>query len=145
MVSPSCRVIMDAQTLQYLKASVTKSISGRLQEICTAYEAYEYLKKQFGNGLLQDFVLLHDKFTRLRFQPGFDPQRFVADFEDLIKEYESIGTKFSDEYLTTIFLQKIDGIYNHDSPFSTFFSTVSSVPDEHQTLEYVKKRFTNIA
>ena len=144
-VSPNRRVVLDAQALQYIKATVTKPILTRLQATCTAYEAYDYICKNFGNGRIQDLVDLHNKFTRLRFRPHFDPNRFTADFDEMIKTYEDLGTKFSEDYKTTLFLQKIDGIHDHTSPYSNFYSTVTSLPDENQTMEYIKERFVRIA
>lgn len=145
MVSPSRRVVLDAQTLQYVKASVSKFIAARLQDKFSAYQAVQYLVKNFGNIRIQSFIDVHNKFMRLRFKEGFDPNRFVADFEDLINSYREMGTIFSDDYLTTIFLQKIDGINDHKSPFSSFYSTVISLPDESQNLEFIKERFLRVA
>lgn len=67
-----------------------------------------------------------------------------ADFENLL-QYEGLGTTFTKEYVTTIYLQKIDGIYYFRSPYSSFFATIASLPDENQNIEYVKERFIRIA
>lgn len=81
---PSKCATLDAQTLQYIKSSVIKSIVSRLREVYTAYDAYQYLLETFGNNRTHDIAQLYDQFVRLRFHQGFDPQRFIADFDDLI-------------------------------------------------------------
>ena len=142
-VSPMRRVMMDAQALQYLKATVSKTVESRLSagNIFTAFQAIELLKSTYGGGRMQDLVCLHNKFYHLRFKHGYDPIRFVSDFEQMISEYKDQGTTFSDEYTATIFVQKIEGIYDHKSPMFTFNSTLNSFPKEKITLEYVKERF----
>lgn len=46
----------------------------------------------------------------------------------------------------TIFLHKIaDAILDYTSPFSGFYSTITSLPDEQQTLEYVKRKLQQVA
>lgn len=74
-VSPSTKVMMDAQALQYLKATVTKNIESRLSAgyIFTAFQAMELLTSNFGRGRVQDLVLLHNKFYHLQFKHGFEP------------------------------------------------------------------------
>lgn len=145
VVSPSRRVVLDAQALQYIKASVSKYIAARLNDKFSAYQAVQYLVKNFGNTRIQSFVDVHNKFMRLRFKEGYDANRFVADFEDLINSYNQMGTTFSEDYITTVFLQKIDGIDDHKSPFSSFYSTVTSLPNESQNLEFIKERFLRVA
>lgn len=53
--------------------------------------------------------------------------------------------KFPEEYLSTLFLQKIDGINDPQSPYSTFYSTIITLPDETKTLTYIQERFQNLA
>lgn len=75
-------------------------IQSRLQDERTAYEALQFLTKIFGR--TQDFITLHERFTRLRFKPAFDSNRFIADFEQIIHDYEQLGSRFSEEYVTTM-------------------------------------------
>lgn len=81
------------------------------------------LDEQFLNNIkqTQNYIDLHNKFTRLRFKSGFDANRFISDFNKLVNDYQELGTNFPDEYIQTIFLQKIDGIHDHKSPFFSFF------------------------
>jgi len=80
---------MDAQALLFVKSSVSKSIAGRLDsaKVKTAFEAYSQLKKWFAGMRAQDLVNLHDRFFRLKFRNGFEPDRFIAEFDQLMDEY----------------------------------------------------------
>lgn len=80
-VSPSRRIVLDVQVLEYIKNSVNKSIASRLQDTFNAFQTLKELSKLFGSSRIQDFVRLHSKFTNLRFKPGFDPNRFISDFD----------------------------------------------------------------
>ncbi|XP_065204436.1 uncharacterized protein LOC135834480 [Planococcus citri] len=144
-ISQAKRNVLDAQTMQYITMAVSRPIAARLHDLNTAYDMYGYISQNYGSGRIQDMVDLHNRFVRLRFRRNFDPDRFIADFEQMINEYQNLGTVFSDEYITTIFLQKIEGIYDHRSPYSTFFSTITTLPDENHTLEFIKERFLRIA
>lgn len=57
-IPPTSPVQMDAQTLQYLKATPSKSIRSHLDAIFTAYEASEKLKSMYGGGRLRDFIYI---------------------------------------------------------------------------------------
>ena len=63
----------------------------------------------------------------------------------MIKEYHDLGTDYSPQYLTTIFLQKIEGINDVKSPFFGFYTTITTLPDQQQTLEYIKRKFQETA
>jgi hypothetical protein len=144
-VSDGRRVVLDAQTLQYIKASVSKPIANRLQEKFTAYDAYEHLVKTFGSSRFHEYMDLHNRFNRLRFRPGFDPNRFIGDFERMIFQYAEMGTVFPNEYILSVFLQKIDGVNDPTSPYFSFYTTVNTLPTENQTLEFIKERFQRVA
>jgi len=51
--------------------------------------------------------------------------------------------EYSEEYKITVFLQKIEGI--DESPFFSFFTTLETLPEETQTFDYVKDKFSRIA
>lgn len=82
---------------------------------------------------------------RLRYKSGYDPQRFVADFDLMINQYVEMETHFPEEHITTVFLQKIEGINDNKSPFCSFYSTIASLPNENQNLKYIRGRFLRIA
>lgn len=109
------RETMDAQIMQYLKASVSPSIRSRINDTKTAHEIMNKLK-EFEGGEAQEYIKLHSRFVNLKFLPHYDPIRFVAEFEKCINEYSNRGTNFPEEYVTTIFLQKIEDIYDFTSP-----------------------------
>lgn len=143
-LSPARRHMLDAQTLQYLKASVKKNVAGHLQNVYTAYSAMEVIERMFKQGRSTDMVLLHQRFARLRFKKNFDKMRFCSDFDAIIDEYRAMGTTFVDSYLATVFLEKIDGIHDSHSTFFSFYSTITSLPEDMQTLEYIKNRFLSL-
>ena len=142
-LTPQKRVVRDAQALQYIRASVSKSIASRLNDKYTAFDAYEYLKTVFGGNRLQDLISLHSRFSRLQFRVGYDPDRFVAEFDEIFNDYRRMGTIFSDEYVATTFLNKISGINDPKSPYFAFYSTIVSLQD-YQNLDYLKQRFASI-
>ncbi|KAL6972314.1 hypothetical protein U1Q18_050683 [Sarracenia purpurea var. burkii] len=80
-VSPAKRVVLDAQTVQYIRASVSKSISLRISKILTAYQTLKYITETYGGSRIQDYVFLHERSNRLRFKAGFDSDRFISEFE----------------------------------------------------------------
>ncbi|KAL6960084.1 hypothetical protein U1Q18_049607, partial [Sarracenia purpurea var. burkii] len=92
-----------------------------------------------------DLVQLHRQFGQLRFRRGFDPIRYCADFENPIERYNELNTTFSDFYIATIFIEKIERKDDPSSPFSTFASTISTLPQEHHKYAYVKRSFIEIA
>lgn len=138
-VSPGRRVMMDAQTLQYLRSSISKSISRRVLNIFTAYQTMQALQKMFGGSRVQDMVNLHERLSRLKFKIGYDADRFIADFEQIIEDYREIGTTYSDDYTKTLFLHKIEGGNDPKSPFFTFYTTVATLPNV--TFDYIKEKF----
>ncbi|XP_065224558.1 uncharacterized protein LOC135848554 isoform X2 [Planococcus citri] len=145
-MSAKKRMRLDAKTLQYIRLSVSKSIRDRLEgKCCNAFEAAEFLRASFGNGRMQDYLSLHKRFTNLRFKSWFDPQRFVGDFESILTDYGKMGTSFCDEYVTTMFLHKIEGIDDPKSPFFAFYTTITTLPNETSTLDYIKERFLKVA
>jgi hypothetical protein len=119
VVPANQRVVMDAQTLLYVKSSVSRSIVGRLEsvKVFTAFQAYTELTKWYAGSRTQDLVNLHNRFFRLRFRNGFNPDRFIAKFEQLMDKYRNLKTEYSEEYKITVFLQKIDGIDDHQNHF----------------------------
>jgi len=87
-------------------------------------------------------VKLHNRFQNLRFRPGFDPIRFVSEFEDFVEEYALHGTTFGAKYIVTLFLQKIDGIYESNTPFYTYYNMICQ--DENQSFSHVKEKFLSV-
>ena len=81
IVTLNQREVLDAQARLYLKASVTKSIANRLDsvnDLATAFDAFEQLKKWYSGSKTMDLVSLHYRFCKLRFKQGFDPERFIT-------------------------------------------------------------------
>ena len=140
-VSPMRCVTLDVETLQFIRASVSKSVQSCISTVINVFQAVVLFKKMLGSGRAQEYVQLHNKFANLRFKPRFDPIRIISNFERLIEDYGQQGTIFPSENVMTIFLQKIDGIYDFQSPMFTFYSTISALPSETATFEYVKDRF----
>lgn len=142
-VSPGRRVVLDAQTMQYIRASVSKSIAARISNTTfTAYKTMEALEKMFGGNRVQDLVTLHERLQRLRFKAGYDPDRFIADFEQIIEDYTGLGTTYSEEYIKTLFLHKIEGINDPKSHFFTFYTTMSTLRDV--TFDEIKEKFVTV-
>lgn len=84
---PWLREIKDAQTCQYLQESVSELIVSRIKNMNTAFETYTYLTRMFGGSRTSELVSLHLRMMNLRFKPGYDPDRYVADFEHLIANF----------------------------------------------------------
>ena len=93
-VSPAKRVVLDAQTVQYLRASISKSICHRItnSNILTTYKTFQTLVELFAGNRTQDYKALHDRMCRLKFRPGYDDERFIGDFQKLLEDYDDIGT-----------------------------------------------------
>jgi len=65
----------------------------------------------------------------------------VSDFERMIEDYRMGGTQFADEDKASRFNEKITGIHDLTSPFSTWYNSITAQPQETVTYEYVKERF----
>lgn len=141
-LSPTKRDTLDAQALQVIRATVAKNLHGRLQKVQSAFQAMKFLTDMFDGLEAHYLVKLHNRFQNLRFRPGFDPIRFVSEFEDFIEEYALHGTTFGAKYTVTLFLQKIDGIYESSSPFYTYYNMICQ--DENQSFSHVKEKFLSV-
>ena len=144
-VSPAKRVVLDAQTVQYLRASISKSICHRItnSNILTAYKTFQTLVELFAGNRTQDYIALHDRMCRLKFRPGYDDERFIGDFQKLLEDYDDIGTIFNPEYIKSLFLSKIEGINDPKSYFFGFNNNMLSIPNI--TFETIKEKFSEIA
>ncbi len=65
----------------------------------------------------------------IRFKVGYDPHRFVADFDNIIEDFQLAGTTFSDPFIATTFLQKLSNIHEPGAVYSSFYHTVTSVAE----------------
>ena len=144
-VSPAKRVILDAQTVQYLCASVSKSICQCITNAntLTTYRTFQTLVELLGGSRTQNYISLHDRKFRLQYRSGYDEERFLADFEKLLCDFHDIGTDFGPEYTKTLFLQKIEGINDPKSCFFGFYKTMPSLPNVD--MDTIKEKFSNIA
>lgn len=86
-VSLARRSVLNAQALQYIRAIVSKHIANLLDNVTSAFEARTILEKTYRQSKMHKLVDLYQKFERLKFQPGFDPIRYVTEFENCIAEY----------------------------------------------------------
>lgn len=133
--------IKSAQARQYLKKSVSASIALQLIKL-GPYEAYTYLTRTFGYSRMHDLVALYHKFSKLYFKIGYDAVRYVSEFQACIEEYATRGTVFPDEYLASVFLQKIQGIHDYRTQYYTFYNTMTTKKD--LTYKYVKETFLQL-
>ena len=105
-ISLARRNVLNAQALQYILNSVSKNIAISLQNVKTAFEAIMILEKTYWPSRLHDLVDLFNKYVNLKFRPGFNTVRFVADFDQCIDEYKVQGTTFPEDYLASVFIAK---------------------------------------
>lgn len=138
-LSPSKRSTLDAQALQVIRSTVAKNLQGRLQKSESAFAALKFLTDMFDGLEAHYLVKLHNRFNNLRFRPGFDPIRFISNFDDYLEEYVLHGNTFAPKYVTTLFLQNIDGIYDPASPYYTFYNMICQ--NEDQSFQNVKEKF----
>lgn len=109
-----------------------------LPHVCQIPRLQHIKPRTFGGSRIQDLVNLHDRLSRLKFRIGYDADRFIADFEQILEDYSEIGTTYSEDYKKTLFLQKIEGVNDSKSPFFTFFNTVATLPSV--TFDYIKDK-----
>jgi hypothetical protein len=102
------------------------------------------LKNMFESNRTQSLVELHTKWFQLKFVVGFDPLRYEADFNKYVAKYQEVGINYPDEYLATVFLQKIEGISDVKTPYFHYYSMMTALPDENRTLKYVQEKFRSI-
>lgn len=144
-LSPQRRTMLDAQALQFIRAAVDRNIVKQLSNTYSTFSAYKLLEEMFEQVRSLEYILLHRKFFQLRFRRGYDLIRYCAEFEDYIQQYEDLKTTFSDAYLATIFVEKIDDSDHIDSPYYHFSSNIATNPLETQTYSHVKQSFIEIA
>lgn len=94
-----------------IRSTVAKNLQGSLQKSGFAYAAFKFLFEMFDSLESHYLVKLHNRFQSLPFCPGYNLIRLIPNF-DYIEEYALHGNTFSPQYVLTLFLQKIDGIYD---------------------------------
>lgn len=136
--------IRNAQSLQYIKATVSTDIASSLSRVKSAYEAFKQLAINYGDQRFAENIRLERRQRKLIFRPWHDKQRFVNDFQKIISDYQAIGTNFEDEPLIAKFLAMLDlesgGV---DNGYTVFFDVMQTIPKEFRTFENVKARFLN--
>ena len=142
-ITPTYCSLLNARTLQTLHASVSRSIYLQIQSIKSPFVAFQQLEKMYSKTRMRDYVELHSKFVALKFRVGYDATRFVADFENLIENFISRGTTFTDEYLVATFLQKIPNINDPGTLYASFYNTITSQA-EIKKFEEVKNTFLQL-
>ena len=127
-VTEERRCMLKAQTMQYLRSSVSRNISATLQNVSSPCVAFSSLSKLYGSNKTQDDVELYSRTERLHFKPGYDPARFVSDFNLLVTEYKEQEVQFSENVLRSMFLSKITSIRDPSSPYFAWYHTITSLP-----------------
>jgi hypothetical protein len=143
-VSPNRRKALDAQTVQYIRASLSKNALMTLGPVSSAYEAMDILQKNHGSDKLRDMVDIHYKWGRLRFKSGFDQRRFVYDFNKIVQRFIEYDVTHSDQYLVTSFIIRLEGIRDPLSPMSFFYKQLDSEGIENLTLQTLQSRFIQL-
>ncbi len=121
--------LLNARTLQVIQASVTQTVSHQIQHAKSSYEAFCTSEKMYSMMKMLDFMELRNRFEDIWFKVGYDPHRFVADFDNIIEDFQLAGTTFSDPFIATTFLQKLPNIHEPGTVYSFFYHTVTSVAE----------------
>ena len=140
-VSELKRNALDAQALQYLKRSLSKSASFTIGRVKSAYKAMKAIKENHGKDKLRDMVEIDRKWANLRFLHGFDPNRFVYEFNNIVRRFAEHDVVHSDQYLVVAFIQRLEGIFQQVSPLAFFYKTLSSEGINKLRLNKLQTRF----
>jgi len=84
-------VILDAQTLQYLKALVTRAILSHPDNIFSAFQAIKKLKEMHKTTQTQTLVDLHQKWLDSKFSTGFNRVIYASDIKQVRHEICTSG------------------------------------------------------
>ncbi|XP_065219853.1 uncharacterized protein LOC135845298 [Planococcus citri] len=136
-ISQGRRDVLNAQTLQVLQASLSRSNTYLIQNLKSACDAFNLLSKTYSTTRMRDYVQLNNRLARVYFKPGYDPVRFATDFENCIEDFTQMGTTFNQEFITSMFLNKISGIYDPKTIYFSFYNNIASLTDmpEFQTVK----------
>lgn len=134
---------INATALNVIKGSVSKVIATNITDQ-SAYKAFKQLESNYQpTETLQNFDLIK-RFLKTKMLPGFEPNRFVADFERLIAEFAERQMPINEEFKKHLFFTKLTGIEDKNSPYSTMFGSISALPVNLVTWEFVKQKFLSI-
>lgn len=140
-ISPMRRVALDAQTLQFIHLALTKSIQFTVADAKTAFEAMELIKKHHGNDKHHDMIEIDRKWSYLKFFPTYDKNRFVYEFNQLVKRFSEHGVILADSYLVIAFLQRMQGIFNSSGPVAVFYRQLRAENLDKINLQTLQARF----
>lgn len=141
----TARKMYNAQVLQYLEATLNAGPKALMTNETDASVVYAKLIKTYGKTDLQKQVDLWDSWGRLNYQYRSNPTRFVNEFEVHLDDFRKLGIVFLEKTIVGLFLHKMRVRLDTNSPFTGFYSTISTLPDELKTFEYVKNTFLDIA
>ena len=143
-IPESLQKIRDAQTLQYVSATVSSEICTSLQRYKTAYSAVKMLAITYGDQMLAETIKLERRQRRLTFRPWHDPIRFMNEFDAIIHDYDAIGIKYDDDPLIAKLLAMIDiDTGGPENQYLMFYNMIQTLPKQFRTFEAVRTRFLN--
>ena len=135
--------MLNAQTLQVLLASLSKSNQFLINNCKSAFDAFNILCKMYKTTQMRDYVQLENRFSFIKFKVGFDPVRFVTEYENCIEDFNLLGCSFPPKFVVSIFLYKIVGINDPKTIYFSYFNNFASL-GEMLNFEAVKESFLQL-
>lgn len=135
------RRMYDAQTRQYLDATLLTGPKQLVVNEATAADAFSKLEQMFGKNDIQKMVELLDNFGKVVLHPRMNPMAFVTRFENSVQQFRELGVPLDDKIVVAYFLHKV----RHVKPFMPFYATIVTLPEETRTYEFVRSAFLDIA
>jgi len=122
-ISPSLRSTLDAQTKQFIKRTLSQSASFTLKddESESAFETMKQLENAHGKDKHKDMIEIDRKWGCLKYWPNYDQNRYVFEFNHLVKRFSEHGIVHPDEYLVIAFLQRMQTILKESGPLAIFY------------------------
>lgn len=143
-ISPSLRSTLDAQALQFIRLTLSKSASFTLGDVKTAFEAMNQIKHRHGMDKYKDMIEIDRKWVHLKFWPHYDQNRYVYEFNQLVKRFSEHNIVHPDEYLVIAFLQRMQGIFNSIGPLAIFYRQLTAENLDKIDLATVQARFVSL-
>lgn len=88
----------------------------------------------------RDLITIFCRFNHMQYKIGFDPERFVVDFDSTVEDFLIVNMPLSDEFQVVAFLYKFSNTTEPGTLYASFYTNMMST-SELKKYDVVKKEF----
>lgn len=146
-ISQGKRESLENQAFQQVFAACNRTTANIIDGTDSTFEAMQTLKRLYDTNRIEDIARLDQKYENLRYAPdsSYTREKYVADYKDILMEFEKRGQHFLKDVQVAHFLRKIHGVYDPTSPFFHFYGSITGQYREDIILEYVIEKFLAVS